>query len=62
MERTELVSGEMGVTILHSSQKSGDRGENDAGTERDRQRIRERQREETCKARRKLGKTRSSDK
>jgi hypothetical protein len=32
-DREDIVSGKMNVTILHSSQKSRDRGENDTGTE-----------------------------
>jgi hypothetical protein len=37
LERTELVSGEKSVTVLHSSYKTRDRGKNDTGTEREKE-------------------------
>jgi hypothetical protein len=55
-ERTELVSGETSVTVLRSSWRDTAL-ENDIETEKES----DRQRGETSKARRILGKTRGSD-
>jgi hypothetical protein len=53
---TDLVSGEMSVTIFIAVRRAEIVGKNDTGTERERERERESQREdETVNARRMLG-------